>query len=316
MREVTEEEIYEFLLGPFVVNAMYRAPVQLRGNDSDPSFGVFEGQKGGLLWYDFGLANEDTKAVNLLMLMRGVDYRKALHIINTEVASSRLGKPPLKLLKTSLRGKIPFVTWREHRDYELQYWAQFGQTKMDLEYQNIYALDSLSYRGSSYKAISTREDPGFVYLYNGSPLSCKVYRPMNENNKFRMFNTTGVIEGWPQMMTEHKLFGKFDTLYILASTKDRLAWNTVCGSAEATINPRSEGIFKELISKKDEIDLVAYKIIVIFDSDETGYKKSTELGKKCGWEVIDMRDKMEKDIAKFLKDEGQDALRELKSKIV
>lgn len=290
---MSDAEIYHYLLGPFVVNGMYNAPAALRPNDTNPSFGVYEGH-GKLLWHDFGGGEvSGDKAINLLMEMRNVSYRDALHIVKTEIANHRMGRPPITLRKTTLRGKLPFITYRSHRDYELEYWHKFGQNEADLQYENIFALDQMSYKNSDFKFESKPHDPAFVYVYNTSPLSCKLYRPYNDANKFRTFNTEGVIEGWSQMMTELKKRGKpFTTLYINSSTKDRVVWKKEISGDCGAINPRSEGIFREIIQKKDEINSLALNINVIFDADNTGYEKSKLLAERCDWKYTDLRNKL------------------------
>jgi len=312
----TDEKIYYYLLGDFKIGVNQCSP--LRDDDTNASFGIYRDSKGILKWHDFGLGRkpQGKLAVHLVMEMEKLTYSQAMRFIETEIMVKPV--PELKIPeKLKLNGE-PELYLRDHKDFELKYWARFGQTKEDLSREHIWAVDKLILPG--FQLYSTRNDPAFAYLFGKDPLSFKLYRPLTANkaNKFRMFNTTGVIEGWDTLEGS-----VFDLIWITSSTKDRLVWKKVCGPSEGVINPRSEGIFREIIEKKDQILNMSKRIIVIFDADETGFIKSKALARELGSEFIDVRnrlglesdDKPVKDLARLTELRGLQALQNFKNSL-
>lgn len=323
---ISDAEIYEYLLGPFEIGGMYISPAELRRGDTNASFGVYE--DGGILkWHDFGLPRKAVgkKAIDLLMEMRGVSYHEAKQIIEKEIVPSRIGRGPLKLRKVEHLTGLPYIQHRDHRDFELTYWKKFHQTKFDLVYESIYALNSLQYADSHYRVTSNPKDPAFVYLFQANPYQCKIYRPHNPANKFRMFNCAGHIEGWSSMIREYSNLDRpLDRLFITSSTKDRLCLKKTLSLSESAINPLSEKIWREITFAKDKIHSLAKEIIVIFDGDATGEQMSRDLAEEIGgkarivtgnlgWD--EENDKPVKDLARCTELFGIEKLQEFYDKI-
>jgi hypothetical protein len=329
MRHISDADVYRYYLGNLVVGAMYNSPLPNR-NDKTPSFGVYE-KNGELRWRDHGLPNQfGYTAANLVQHLKGIElthkgYYDAIRLIEREVKMGMLGKPPTQL-RSRFKGKTtPYVKTRAYRDYELAYWARFGINEELLLAEQIEALDYMTWDTSENdkKLRSTVEDPIFIYWWKRTPASWKMYRPLADKKvRFRQENISGVIEGWQSLMEDYKANGKFDYIFNVSSTKDRLVIkNLNLPFRYGVINPRGEADRQDLIVKIPEVRKMSDHRISMYDADDAGYKGAKVLhdlstGAYEGRDVRGLLDG-EKDFSDFVDSErGNHSYKELEDIIL
>ena len=310
MRQVTDEDIYKYLLGPNVkVWDMYCSPIpeEYRAQDDTPSFGLYE-EDGVVKWKDFGLSSPyGNKAVNLLMYMRKLPmdnngFRQAMQIINGEIKRGMYGEDVTKLQrrKTSER-KLPYITWNENHytGAELAYWLRYGITEEDLRRERIYPLDRLSWTGSDEAGItSTDDDPAYVYILrepsNDRGFAFKVYRPLtrNKRDKFRQWNVSDIVEGWISFKEEYEYWTEDQKPIFLgtSSTKDRIVIKK-CGFA--SLNPTGENAWRKFEAITPYLTDNFPRRIWMMDADDAGFRASRAASQDIpDWEYVDMRGRL------------------------
>lgn len=318
---MNDDKIYRALLGnECEVGEMYisRIPPPHRKHDTNCSFGLYVEDDGIIRWKDFGLSDQQGfKAVNLIQYMRnlplgpGVGYYKAKAIAEGEFEREFLVHKLLPLEKRKRVGGMPFLKWRELNDFELNYWNRYGITKEDLQREDIWGLESLQW-GSGIKTISSAGNPAFVYIFNRNPLSFKVYRPLDKDNKFRQWSIDGVVEGSHILKQDNRIY---DVGILVSSTKDRI----VCKKAFPDwlfLNPTAEGTYISLISRWMELKPRALRWCCMYDSDEAGYSGGEMISNHLSISNIDMRNKLngQKDFSDYIDTQkGKHSYNELKT---
>jgi len=296
MRSITQQDIYRAWLGDIIIGPLYNSPIPGR-NDRTPSFGLYV-KDGQILWCDHGLANQfGDKPENLVQHMEGLEltpkgFYDARRLITKRLnVPSVVALPLVQLRQRPKRQTTPYIKERGYKDFELDYWARFDIDEKELLNENIHPLESMSWSGEGGKAhvVSTPSNPAFVYWWNRNPASWKMYRPLGDKrDKFRQDNIKGVIEGWHSMMATHELSskGKFDIMFVLSSTKDRLVVKHAFGNHiyYNGINPKGESDYQDIVAHRDEIKAIADRVIILYDADDAGQKGSERLGLLTGFE--------------------------------
>lgn len=324
---VKDEDIYRYLLGDVVIGDMYTSPIpqHIRGNrDDSPSFGLYV-KDGDILWKDFGFANPSgNKAINLLMDMRDLSYHEAVKYANTTIRTGTIGTPPAQLKKVSAPEEtVPKLQWRTtFTDREALYWEKHGVMTGTLLKEGVYALDHYSTVRQGWTVRSTRYSPAFVYVFGEN--SFKIYSPYaSKKFKFRQHNISNVIEGWNTFLSEVPASGKYKTLIITSSTKDRLCVKTAFQNYPdiTSINPTSENSYGVLRKNASKINSLVDNVFIMYDADFAGDNASLTLSRyipQNEWTPIMMYGKLDsaKDFAEFSLRHGTIALRNRISNIL
>lgn len=165
-------------------------------------------------------------------------------------------------------------------DYEWDYW-KFIDRSLLKEY-DIYPTHELAYYnelGLGRNLGSTRESPGFTYLYDQTIESWKCYKPFEKGaDKWKSNNISKVIDGYKQLPDSG------DTLIIVSSRKDLLTVRTYLGCW--AICPTSETSFRNILEKEGELNERFKKIYVWLDADETGSMSTKKVVEKTKWNPI------------------------------
>lgn len=165
-------------------------------------------------------------------------------------------------------------------NYEWDYW-KFIDRSLLKEY-DIYPTHELAYYnelGLGRNLGSTRESPGFTYLYDQTIESWKCYKPFEKGaDKWKSNNISKVIDGYKQLPDSG------DTLIIVSSRKDLLTVRTYLGCW--AICPTSETSFRNILEKEGELNERFKKIYVWLDADETGSMSTKKVVEKTNWNPI------------------------------
>lgn len=286
---VTEYDIYEHYLGKFKVGMIYNSPFR---EDENPSFGVYKGRKGNLMFKDHGsgIYGDVIKFVGTLLNI--VDYQEILMKIYEDVI---LHTQRFKKLKRTKDTEVKFVETiigvvkQDFTPVDISYWEQFGITINTLLKFKVSSIRYYLCNGI-VKAIYKLDNPMFAYqVYD----RFKIYRPLGDKfTKWRNNLTEYDIQGYEQLPS------KGNILFITKSLKDVM---TLYEMGYSAISPSSESTF---IPEKALLDIKKRfkRIIILFDRDSTGVKQSRLESRKTGLEAMFVHKKYKaKDISDAVK---------------
>lgn len=287
LSKVTEYDIYAKYIGQFKVGMIYNSPFR---KDNNPSFGIYYSKRTRqLLFKDHG-TGECGNVIKFVSLYTGKtnyndileDIVSKLNITNsTKLASSKQYIP--------LEETVIGVVRQEFTDIDLDYWSQFSISKDTLIKFNVSSIKYYLCNGI-VKGTYKPENPMYAYkVYN----SFKIYRPLADKyTKWRNNLTSYDIQGYEQLPQ------KGNILFITKSMKDimclyEMGIPAISPSSESTFIPKT--VLEQLKTRFK-------RIIILFDRDVAGVRRSRKLSLETGLEVMFIHKKYKaKDISDAIK---------------
>lgn len=287
LSKVTEYDIYAKYIGQFKVGMIYNSPFR---KDKNPSFGIYYSKRTKqLLFKDHG-TGECGNVIKFASLFTGkTEYNDILSDIvdklnitnNTKLVSSKQYIPPTETVIGVVR--------QEFTDVDINYWKQFNISINTLKKFNVNSIKYYLCNGI-VKGIYKRENPMYAYkVYN----NFKIYRPLADKyTKWRNNLTDYDIQGYEQLPQ------KGDILFITKSMKDVMCLHEMGYPA---VSPSSESTFlpKDVL---EQLKTRFKRIIILFDRDTAGVKRSRKLSRETGLEAIFINKKFKaKDVSDAVK---------------
>lgn len=287
LSKVTEYDIYAKYIGQFKVGMIYNSPFR---KDKNPSFGIYYSKRTKqLLFKDHG-TGECGNIVKFVSLFTGKteysdilsDIVDKLNITNsTKLVSSKQYIPSAETVIGVVR--------QEFTDVDINYWKQFNISVDTLKKFNVNSIKYYLCNGI-VKGTYKRENPMYAYkVYN----NFKIYRPLADKyTKWRNNLTDYDIQGYEQLPQ------KGDILFITKSMKDVMCLYEMGIPA---ISPSSESTFlpKDVL---EQLKTRFKRIIILFDRDVAGVKRSRKLSRETGLEAIFINKKFKaKDVSDAVK---------------
>lgn len=287
LSKVTEYDIYAKYIGQFKVGMVYNSPFR---KDKNPSFGIYYSKRTKqLLFKDHG-TGECGNVIKFVSLFTGkTEYNDILSDIvdklnitnNTKLVSSKQYIQPTETVIGVVR--------QEFTDVDINYWKQFNISINTLKKFNVNSIKYYLCNGivkSTYK----RENPMYAYkVYN----NFKIYRPLADKyTKWRNNLTDYDIQGYEQLPQ------KGDILFITKSMKDVMCLHEMGYPA---VSPSSESTFlpKDVL---EQLKTRFKRIIILFDRDTAGVKRSRKLSRETGLEAMFINKKFKaKDVSDAVK---------------
>lgn len=271
LSKVTEYDIYAKYIGQFKVGMIYNSPLR---KDKNPSFGIYYSKRTKqLLFKDHG-TGECGNVIKFVSLFTGkTEYNDILSDIvdklnitnNTKLVSSKQYIPPTETVIGVVR--------QEFTDVDINYWKQFNISINTLKKFNVNSIKYYLCNGI-VKGTYKRENPMYAYkVYN----NFKIYRPLADKyTKWRNNLTDYDIQGYEQLPQ------KGDILFITKSMKDVMCLHEMGYPA---VSPSSESTFlpKDVL---EQLKTRFKRIIILFDRDAAGVKRSRKLSRETGLEAI------------------------------
>lgn len=271
LSKVTEYDIYAKYIGQFKVGMIYNSPFR---KDKNPSFGIYYSKRTKqLLFKDHG-TGECGNIIKFVSLFTGkTEYNDILSDIvdklnitnNTKLVSSKQYIPPTETVIGVVR--------QEFTDVDINYWKQFNISINTLKKFNVNSIKYYLCNGI-VKGTYKRENPMYAYkVYN----NFKIYRPLADKyTKWRNNLTDYDIQGYEQLPQ------KGDILFITKSMKDVMCLHEMGYPA---VSPSSESTFlpKDVL---EQLKTRFKRIIILFDRDTAGVKRSRKLSRETGLEAI------------------------------
>lgn len=287
LSKVTEYDIYAKYIGQFKVGMIYNSPFR---KDKNPSFGIYYSKRTKqLLFKDHG-TGECGNVIKFVSLFTGkTEYNDILSDIvdklnitnNTKLVSSKQYIQPTETVIGVVR--------QEFTDVDINYWKQFNISINTLKKFNVNSIKYYLCNGI-VKGTYKRENPMYAYkVYN----NFKIYRPLADKyTKWRNNLTDYDIQGYEQLPQ------KGDILFITKSMKDVMCLHEMGYPA---VSPSSESTFlpKDVL---EQLKTRFKRIIILFDRDVAGVKRSRKLSRETGLEAIFINKKFKaKDVSDAVK---------------
>ena len=287
LSKVTEYDIYAKYIGQFKVGMIYNSPFR---KDKNPSFGIYYSKRTKqLLFKDHG-TGECGNVIKFVSLFTGkTEYNDILSDIvdklnitnNTKLVSSKQYIPPTETVIGVVR--------QEFTDIDINYWKQFNISINTLKKFNVNSIKYYLCNGI-VKGTYKRENQMYAYkVYN----NFKIYRPLADKyTKWRNNLTDYDIQGYEQLPQ------KGDILFITKSMKDVMCLHEMGYPA---VSPSSESTFlpKDVL---EQLKTRFKRIIILFDRDVAGVKRSRKLSRETGLEAIFINKKFKaKDVSDAVK---------------
>lgn len=287
LSKVTEYDIYAKYIGQFKVGMIYNSPFR---KDKNPSFGIYYSKRTKqLLFKDHG-TGECGNVIKFVSLFTGkTEYNDILSDIvdklnitnNTKLVSSKQYIQPTETVIGVVR--------QEFTDVDINYWKQFNISINTLKKFNVNSIKYYLCNGI-VKGTYKRENPMYAYkVYN----NFKIYRPLADKyTKWRNNLTDYDIQGYEQLPQ------KGDILFITKSMKDVMCLHEMGYPA---VSPSSESTFlpKDVL---EQLKTRFKRIIILFDRDTSGVKRSRKLSQETGLEAMFINKKFKaKDISDAVK---------------
>lgn len=287
LSKVTEHDIYAKYIGQFKVGMIYNSPFR---KDKNPSFGIYYSKRTKqLLFKDHG-TGECGNVIKFVSLFTGkTEYNDILSDIvdklnitnNTKLVSSKQYIQPTETVIGVVR--------QEFTDVDINYWKQFNISINTLKKFNVNSIKYYLCNGI-VKGTYKRENPMYAYkVYN----NFKIYRPLADKyTKWRNNLTDYDIQGYEQLPQ------KGDILFITKSMKDVMCLHEMGIPA---VSPSSESTFlpKDVL---EQLKTRFKRIIILFDRDVAGVKRSRKLSQETGLEAMFINKKFKaKDVSDAVK---------------
>lgn len=287
LSKVTEYDIYAKYIGQFKVGMIYNSPFR---KDKNPSFGIYYSKRTKqLLFKDHG-TGECGNVIKFVSLFTGkTEYNDILSDIvdklnitnNTKLVSSKQYIQPTETVIGVVR--------QEFTDVDINYWKQFNISINTLKKFNVNSIKYYLCNGI-VKGTYKRENPMYAYkVYN----NFKIYRPLADKyTKWRNNLTDYDIQGYEQLPQ------KGDILFITKSMKDVMCLHEMGYPA---VSPSSESTFlpKDVL---EQLKTRFKRIIILFDRDTAGVKRSCKLSRETGLEAMFINKKFKaKDVSDAVK---------------
>lgn len=287
LSKVTEYDIYAKYIGQFKVGMIYNSPFR---KDKNPSFGIYYSKRTKqLLFKDHGTGECGNVIKFVSLFTSKTEYNDILSDIvdklnitnNTKLVSSKQYIPPTETVIGVVR--------QEFTDVDINYWKQFNISINTLKKFNVNSIKYYLCNGI-VKGTYKRENPMYAYkVYN----NFKIYRPLADKyTKWRNNLTDYDIQGYEQLPQ------KGDILFITKSMKDVMCLHEMGYPA---VSPSSESTFlpKDVL---EQLKTRFKRIIILFDRDVAGVKRSRKLSRETGLEAIFINKKFKaKDVSDAVK---------------
>jgi len=273
LSKISEYDIFRYYISSknWEINRVMNSPLR---KDTNPSFVIFQKDDLSLRFKDFADSNHTGDCFQFVEIMFGVDYNKALEIIDKDFGLGIKNKPsedssnykkiiseykqPIEIQKRYTN--IQVVT-RKFTNEELQYWNEYYQDISDLRENNIYSIKKLYLNRQLIQLKET--ELKFGYFYDGR---WKIYKP------FAPRESKWIPNNVPNTAMDGKQnINNCDVAFITKSKKDYMVMKKIYPHSCAVQNEGWSCFSEENVNF---LKSNSSRQVVSFDSDNPGVKNS------------------------------------------
>lgn len=294
LEKLDDYTIYSYYLGEFKPGKLMNSP--LRPDDKIPSFAIFNGKSGNLLFKDHG-TGEAGNVFKFIKLYRGIQTREELERELLKII--RRTNPNLEIRTNNYSRLVSSgitdigIVRQPFTEIDKQYWKKFHISIDTLKKFNVF---SIKYFLCNRVVKGTYKENNPMYAYKVYD-KFKIYRPLaSKYTKWRTNLTNRHVQGLAELPKEGG-----NLLIITKSLKDvmclyEMGFNAIAASSETTFIP--DDIIKLLRSKWKNI-------VILYDRDKTGMFKAKNYSKQYKFDAIFVHKRFKaKDISDAVKDNG------------
>ena len=304
--KVDDYTIYSYYLGQFKPGKLMNSP--LRNDDKMPSFAIFPGKTGGLLFKDHG-TGESGNALKFIKLYKGIQTREELE--RELLTIVRRTNPNEEIRTNNYSKRISSgvtdigVVRQPFTEVDKKYWKQFHISIDTLKKFNVF---SIKYFLCNRVVRGTYKEDNPMYAYKVYE-RFKIYRPLaSKYTKWRTNLTNRHVQGLAELPKEGG-----NLLIITKSLKDvmclyEMGFNAIAASSETTFIP--DDIIQSLRSKWKHI-------VILYDRDAAGMQNARKYSKQFKFDAIFVHKKFKaKDVSDAVRDNSFFAVKEWLTKTV
>jgi len=273
---ISDEDILYHYFGNYQLGHWYKSP--LREEETDPSFTISY-YNGIIRWRDFGRSPKPKNAIEFVKIKFNLELTPAIYKVYNELVTNKnnnkaLKNNPLKNidkdnLPQASSNEVGIKVWKPKFKSTFEYWGdKYDFSKKELLFYKVLEGEvwnnkRLVFRSSDYTAV-------FIYMFSLKNKIWKGYRPNAKANQLKFFsnNILNHTQNWKHL----NYFPNKDILFITKSYKDCMILNKLGYNA---IAPHGESSFLMPWEIDHVLNLFTH-VIILYDNDSTGIKKSTE----------------------------------------
>lgn len=273
-------DLFRHYIGDFKIGKPFLSPLR---PEKEPSFSIFLGSKGDILFNDFVLGVGDI--MNFLMIRDNLTLREAIcKIVQDSDLSDKFRSDLTYMPKTNVfkHDKIIMdtktvisVKRRVWSVRDTQFWSQYHITKDVLRKYKVAALSYIFYNGKPIKA----ETYSYCFLEMKDNIeSFTIYQPYSKERKWNKSHDSSVFYGWRQLPE------KGDKLIITKSLKDVMTIDTLTGIPTVALQNEKIKPKPQVIA---ELKRRFKKIYLLYDNDFGNEEKGkTNYGRTFGKNIV------------------------------
>ena len=300
LEKVDDYTIYSYYIGEFKIGQLINSP--LRADDKMPSFAIFKGRNGDLLFKDHG-TGQAGNALKFLKLIKGIDKRdelerELLRIVRKMNPNNTYAQRTYASSVDS--GPIDIGIVRQpFTQVDKDYWKQFHISIDTLKKFNVF---SIKYFLCNRVVRGTYKETNPMYAYKVFD-KFKIYRPLaSKYTKWRTNLTNRHVQGLAELPQEGG-----NLLIITKSLKDvmclyEMGFYAISASSETTFIP--EDILQSLRSKWKHI-------VILYDRDRTGMLKARDYSRRYKFDALFVNKRFHaKDVSDAVKANGFNTIKD------
>jgi len=319
LKIVTEEQILYYYLHYDYIKGNVSSPLRL---DEGPSFNIKK-QGDTIRCKDFGGEGFSGNLYDLLGKLYNKTYLEILEMLYKDL--SKIKKSPETIFatkntaiynttktKNSKKNVIQYsldIVIRDWKDYDLQFWEDFGISLPFLTNSNTYAISHIIITEDNVKKTIPAEKYAYAYAeFKDGKTTYKIYQPFSKEHKWINKHDPSVWDLW------NKLPKSNENLIITSSRKDALSiWEN---TGIPSISLQAESYYPK-IQIMAELKSRFKNIYVLFDNDidkpiNYGLKFATKLCSEFDLKLILIPNNYQtKDPSDFCKKYGRKKLKNL-----
>jgi hypothetical protein len=248
---------------------------------------------GDLLYTDFGEGSY--RAIEYVMRKFNLDFRDTVRKINLDFGLQLIDNSDreFRYVRTIISKINPTphfkeksttiidVSYAPYKDYDLEYWQQYGWTEEMLQMASIRPIDyfwlTMEHKGMIKMPYAVPHELAYTYDYyrHNGIYRRKLYFPERDGKHKWISNVDNtVIQNWDLLPK-----GGGDTLYITSSKKDAGVFWRLNGHYCNAIAPNNETVFLQNIIFYGKIRPRWNRIILFLDNDNTGIQNALKWSK-------------------------------------
>lgn len=278
LSRVSESQILAHYFHIYEVPTLINSPLR---QDNNASMGIYSPNGKDINYKDFG-TSETGSIFTLLKNLWKVDYHEVYSRILKEVNSNTVSavKTCRVIANKTYHKSISLdVKVREWRDYDLQWWGQYGITKKWLNYAEVYPISHIIITKNNQKNVFPADKLAYVYIERKEGrITKKIYQPLNtKGHKWSQDNDKSVLGLWTMLPKSGS------KVCICSSVKDALT--LICNCHIPAICLQGEGMPLSITvctQLKERFETV----LIALDGDTPGVEDSKKLSKETGFPWI------------------------------